>query len=705
MLAQMPEIPQNTVEAAVYYVSRGWGVVPISPETKIPVLKSWTTSPYTDPVATRDRFSRENFNIGIVAGFSKLVCVDSDGESGLAAFLGLVDTNGGEIGDPFVAATPSGGKHFVYAHPGAYVPSRSRRHGTQIDVKGDGGQFLVEPSKQSRYRWEQITNGFPGAMPAWLLEWVLKEEKPREKPTVRTAVHVPFIGDPFGAFLSRLDNVRQRGENHWMACCPAHNSVGRNSLSVMRGTDHPIVAHCFAGCDAEDVFRAVGMEIHQACAPREIEPVAILPGLENINRHEDEDEDPLPDVLCDGLIRDVYEWNKRTSRGWQPELALSGAIALMATLAGRKVEDDQNTRTNVYMIGVAPAGAGKDHARKLNRVALVESGAEDYLTPSDIASGAGLATLLNDYPCRLAQLDEFGDLLSAIRAAGPKARHLSSIETYLKEIYSSSDSTWVTGGYADASKNKTIRFPHLVIYGTGSPDKFWESITPSNIGDGVLPRLMIFMGEYTPHRDGERVAGCPQGIREAVGAWHRWTPGGGNLAGEFTRPFVVPTDSKAAQRLKAHQRDIADKRVTEDHTRAAVWSRTAEKSCKLALIFACSRVRDPAEGGLMVTLDDANKAVALSNWLTRRMIAQVWGKVGKNDRERHMKKLLEILKEPMTGTELSKKTRWMPKKERNELLTDLVEFGEVTVTQMDGSGGPGRTKTVYQRIGGKKTER
>lgn len=712
-------VPNTLIDAVVFYTNLGWGIVPLQAGTKVPCIKRWTTHPFTDPLAVEE-FWRKNpaASIGIVAGFSGLVCVDCDGPEGLAAFLALLEQHGGELGEPIVADTPSGGRHYVYKHPGCRVPSRGQRHALPIDVKADGGQFVVEPSAKPdgrQYKW--IEWGVPGEMPEWLKEWVVaddteEERKKKAKKAKPRAYAAPLpAGDKLTTFLSRLENLQKRGDNAWQACCPAHDSVGKKSLSVCVGDTQPVVVHCFAGCEPESIFGAVGLGYSDVCV--EMERETILDGLTEFCERFAE-ESPLPQGVADdpggvpsavmdglgGIIGAVFEWNRRTALSWQPELALAGAIALVATITGRKVEDERNTRTNVYLVGVAPAGSGKEHARKLNRVALDSTGATDFLAPSDLASGAGLATLLSEHPTRLAQIDEIGDLLASIRAGGAKSRHLATIETYLKEIYSSADSTWVTGGYADTAKNKSIRFPHLVLYGTGSPDKFWESITPSNIGDGVLPRLMIFSGNYVRNNShAERIAGCPTEIAKAVQAWTQWQPTPGNLGAEFCSPVMVPIDSAAQRRLKAHGNEIAERRVREDSIRAAVWSRTAEKSGKLALIFACSRILDPSTGGLMVTLDDVERAIALSNWLTRRMIFQVWGKVGRNDRERNAKRILELVgDDELTWNELTRKTQWMTKRDRKELVDELEELGELVIfTTASQATTGGRPRKVVKR--------
>jgi hypothetical protein len=58
--------------------------------------------------------------------------------------------------------------------------------------------------------------------------------------------------------LSRLKKVQKSGTG-FSACCPAH-SDRRASLSVREAGDGRILLHCHAGCDFNDVIRALGLE-------------------------------------------------------------------------------------------------------------------------------------------------------------------------------------------------------------------------------------------------------------------------------------------------------------------------------------------------------------------------------------------------------------------------------------------------------------
>ena len=62
-------------------------------------------------------------------------------------------------------------------------------------------------------------------------------------------------------FLDRLQSYRKTGKSSYMAPCPAHDDKSP-SLRISQGEDGRILIHCYAGCGAVDVVRAVGLELH-----------------------------------------------------------------------------------------------------------------------------------------------------------------------------------------------------------------------------------------------------------------------------------------------------------------------------------------------------------------------------------------------------------------------------------------------------------
>ncbi len=65
---------------------------------------------------------------------------------------------------------------------------------------------------------------------------------------------------PVKNVLARLRGVRQVGPGRWKALCPAHRDHSP-SLSVREAEDAKVLLHCWAGCSAEDVCRAIGLTV------------------------------------------------------------------------------------------------------------------------------------------------------------------------------------------------------------------------------------------------------------------------------------------------------------------------------------------------------------------------------------------------------------------------------------------------------------
>jgi len=59
--------------------------------------------------------------------------------------------------------------------------------------------------------------------------------------------------------LSKLPGVRKNGKD-WIARCPAHDDH-QPSLSVSLGDDGRVLMHCHAGCEAEAICRAAGLQM------------------------------------------------------------------------------------------------------------------------------------------------------------------------------------------------------------------------------------------------------------------------------------------------------------------------------------------------------------------------------------------------------------------------------------------------------------
>ena len=66
---------------------------------------------------------------------------------------------------------------------------------------------------------------------------------------------------PLTLLLNRLENVKPYGQGY-RACCPAHDSKSRNTLSIRTAEDGRVLLHCFAGCCSPlQIVNAVDLEL------------------------------------------------------------------------------------------------------------------------------------------------------------------------------------------------------------------------------------------------------------------------------------------------------------------------------------------------------------------------------------------------------------------------------------------------------------
>lgn len=397
----------------------------------------------------------------------------------------------------------------------------------------------------------------------------------------------------------------------------------------------------------------------------------------------------------EGLIGEIIDYTLQTSIYPQPELALAGAIALMGCITGRKVETSERLRTNVYVMGLAPSGSGKEHAQSVNQEILEAAGGSELIGPESLASDAGLRNALSERPCTLLQIDEIGRMFQAMKNPG-KSPHLFKIGDEFLKLFGKANKIYRGTGYSDTTKNVLINQPHCCIYGTSVPKMFWDSLTSDNVGEGLVGRFMVFESSrgYVDSQEPDRVE-LPASIVEKVSWWLGWEPSGHMFAGTAQGkclPAVVPFSPEAKDRLRSHRKAIEERRGRDSALHASIWSRSAEKACKLALLYACSLSGDrPPEN---IELEEMNLGIKLSNWLTRSLIMKVDENVSENQVEGDLKRVLKLITDGMTFNQLTRKTQWLRSKERKDILESLVQMGLITTAMIETSGRP--VATIYK---------
>jgi hypothetical protein len=418
-----------------------------------------------------------------------------------------------------------------------------------------------------------------------------------------------------------------------------------------------------------------------------------------------DDLEPFPEecLRAPGFLELVCDYNLRTASRKQPELALGAALALLSVVTGNRVKSFVNhtTYTNLYVLGLAPTGAGKDHGRKINQAILDAAGHGELQGATRLGSHAGIISALEQQPTLLLPVDEIGDLLQRIKGSGSKAPYLATIPDLLKILKHA-----VGRNYKDAVLSggvKEIISPHLVLYGTTTPDGFWEGLTFGQARDGLLSRCLVFESrgyvKVTQAIDQEP----PEGLVRLVQFWRREFGGGGNLRDIKATHISAEIGQDAYQRFLEHESQIGDKQVSEGETdpmRAALWSRTAENTNQLALLAACSRVMGEPGEIPVISLSDMNWAIRLSNWQTRRLVIRMDTQVAESDWDGIVKKCQNKLFDGITLREFRRRTKAIKPQDLDNAVKYLTAIGFIDRLE-DKIPNGGGTKSKVFRLGGK----
>lgn len=518
----------------------------------------------------------------------------------------------------------------------------------------------------------------------------------------------------------------------------------------------------------EDVPPAIAAQVTGvpvAAAPGpEPEPVENLPG---------EGAEPVPTAVeplsadfwdqlkaRSPLIHEIVEWICSTAPKRQRLLAFGNTIAALGALLGRRVRSPRNTRTNLYVFGIAGTARGKEHSRQCTSALFVRAGLGHWIGGDKWKSDSGIRTELLKSPAHLAQIDEFGLVLA--KMAQPFApSHLAGIVETLLELSGRANGMDLGPSYADQKTRprEVILEPHLCVYATSVPGNLFEAMTSKSVAGGFLNRWICLFGEeqpdtqdldlvgYTPPahllralqllEEGWRTEKAPASNDEKGVA--RYIPQL-NLPGMCAEAHVLPKTPDATalgRQIGARIEGEAREREKAGDPLADMWLRVPETVEKLALLLAATapvqfeqrdetRAKEVAKvtvamwdgpharrAGVdrdgfpvdavapsQITKADIELAHDLVVSAFGRFELEVAARVADSDYEGKVKKVKRCLVQAgtkgLSQRELTRKLQWLSSRERDDLLKTLSDSGEVVLSV---STTKGRPTTVFRFAG------
>ncbi len=383
-----------------------------------------------------------------------------------------------------------------------------------------------------------------------------------------------------------------------------------------------------------------------------------------------------------GFIGEMSRFITETNYTHQPILSLAGAIALQGLLAGRKVRDPSNTRTNIYLLGVAETCCGKERARTVCKELLSAHGdsarAKFFERP---ASYQGVQKKVLRQPQCLLLWDEIGQSLRAFRNAD-RSPHLQGILRTITEMFTSAGSVYCSDTHSDDRDDFTIVQPNLVVYGTSTPDELFAGLTTDSIQNGFCGRMILFEGDNDPKDlEQDELPPLPKSLVEATGDWLNFIPPGNDLNGVHPKPVIVPRTSKAKEVLASLLEQQRGSRKHADSIHRALWGRAVQKANQLALIYACSKY-GPDQDRLQIDPEAAEWARDIVEHTTKRLIhlASTWIADDEfHGRQNEVMRFIESKGGAVSRNQLTRRFQRWSARVRNEVFQNLMETGQMTI--------------------------
>lgn len=682
----------NLLQAALWYAQNGYPVFPLAPGSKIPMAGSRGFLDATVDEAQIRLWWTETPDANIGLATAGLAVIDFDvGETwsnspGVQSMI---------LSTPMRQRTPSGGLHVVFKQPaGAGWRISASVLADKVDVRADGGYIVAAPSvTDGDYEW--VDDPIPAAdlpePPAWLAERISGLSKGQGN---IEGAFSPWQGEKIGA------GSRHQALLSWAGL---FRSWGMSGPEIEAGLLAINANRCDPPSPEKEVRRIARDYARKAvdamrAAAAGSDGNFSLPGLDAklavVTGDITEAADPGPieaELLLrvPGFIADVIAHTLQTAPYPNPVLAWTGAMTLMSFLASRKVHF-QGVAPNVYLLGLALSGGGKEHPRKVNAEILTRLGLATCLGDR-FASSEGLEDALNETPAMLYQTDEIDGMLEA--SAGAETR-FRSIRDMVLSLYGESSGVHVGRRKAGKQEPIVIQLPSLTLFGTAIPNHCYGAMTEDMVTKGLLSRMLIVdsvRGERQPWSG----AKLPERVISRAAFWRDFNPGGGNLESLSPTPLEVEVAESAAVYLAAEEQAqdalYREAQAKGDNVTCGMTSRVMLQARKLALLWACSEW--DGKGRPVVTLEAAQWATEVVQHCGARMRA-MFAKNAKTtlDFERRADKVLAYITKAGGAIGHSKLANLMklPKRDLKDLLDTLLDRRVIeAVSKADGRGRPG----------------
>lgn len=685
-----------SLKEAIEYGKYGWAVFPLLPRSKAPACKNG----FHDAVKLESDVKalwgvRTNLNIGIATGEpSGFWVLDIDPDKGGDTSLTTLENKYGSLPDTLVSKTGGGGKHYLFKVPkGIKIPCTISKLATGIDTRGTGGYIAAPPSIHPNglsYEWAEadIIDA-----PDWLIKLIMGLKKESTKVEGAEAVEGDWTTEDV---LSMLAVISPDDRDTWVQVGMALHSSGwpatmwdtwsRSSAKYKMGEPFRIW-----GGFKKNAGVSMGSLVYMAQVngwepkdkPYEELDISNVGGVDLSEFKAKITALPETEtkISVGGLVGDTLSWINSTAFKLQPELTIMNILAALGAVFGRRYALQKlNTRTNVYMVGIAETGQGKDNSRQKIKQLMRLAGLENFSGPDEVRSGPGLMLELKKRPSFVANIDEIGMFMRAL--FDPKApAYLREISSMFTKMYSCSGTSYEGGIIASQPDQRTVlNEPNLCIYGTTTLASYAEAMRSSSIKSGELNRFIVLKSsvDFPEPNFSSDNSDPPDTL---ISRWAKFKVEGLAAAPDIieqekTIVMLGDTEEQVNELFRFQDKMIKEYRAAGF---GALWVRYRENILKLAMITAIARNQNKP----VLSKSDIEFGKALVTASIKFMMQFAANNMYDGEFQKKCSEFMDNVNSGATNrTEMIRRMK-IRSKELDEIERALFEMGKITFNEKD----------------------
>jgi Bifunctional DNA primase/polymerase, N-terminal/Primase C terminal 1 (PriCT-1)/Protein of unknown function (DUF3987) len=612
----------NVHQVALFYVARGFSVIPIQPREKKPLI---TWHKYQRQRATQSEITLwwsnwPEANVGIVTGaISGVVVIDLDTAQAKTNLKELVP------GFDFTKVPRSctgKGWHLFFRHPGVSIPNRAAVF-AGLDVRGDGGYVVAPPSihpNGKQYLWEvPIEDELPELSPE-LLKRISTLANGSMKGAVSTIEGIILEGQRNATLTSLGGSMRRRGMSEASILVALQEENRTRCNPPLPDRDVEAIAKSIAR------YPATLSGEHLTPKPLCVNELGVTCSVD------DEDEQrspelatvPFPEVAWSGLFD---HWREIVGQCTEAPLEFlwSSFLVNVGLMLGRNVwvESPQPLYPNFYVLLLGQTGdARKSTALWLARQ-LLKRVQDDTEIITGIVSTEGLFERLakHDDTRALGYVDEFRSLLSIGLRQGTR-----DLLPKLNSLFYCPDQETI-----DRRKNPTtVIRPFFSLIGATAQDFVTDLITHVELSGGILNRFLMIAGE---EQSPKAIASAPTD-RE----WNSIAARLQHLHDRKRRPRRIVWSEQARELWTEFYVSWRNVRKTWDIRSQSLTARIHEHIQKIAVVYSALANEFTISAPTLAT------AIAIGEWL-QNTILRLFENVGLDTFSKAELTVLKIVRE------------------------------------------------------------